>query len=73
MAATTLLIQFTWENNVNFKMESKKNAEATVTILALQENACLPKLWEAGIQETIMTYLEYEVTKIGTEMKAPPP
>ena len=73
MAEKKLKITFTYENGVSFQMDSKLNEENAVTILSLEENSCLGKLWDDGIKQAVMTYLEHEVKKIGTEMKAPSP
>ena len=50
-------------------MKANLNNAGVKTILEMEENGFLAKLWEGG-KSIIMTYLEIEVDKIGNDMKA---
>ena len=69
MAQSELVITFNWENKDSIIMKANLNDAGTKTILEMEENGCLSKLWD-GVKHTIMTYLEIEVDKMGNDMKA---
>ena len=69
MAQSELVITFNWENKDSFKMKANLNNAGVKTILEMEENGFLAKLWDGG-KNIIMTYLEIEVDKIGNDMKA---
>lgn len=70
MASQTRLIRLTWENGVNFTMESKLGDAAYATIIDVDENGHLDRLWDAGIRAVCIKYFETELDVIGAEMKA---
>jgi hypothetical protein len=70
MAAQVRLIRLAWENGVNFKMDSKLDDGDFVTIIDVDENGHLDKLWDSGIATVCTTYFETELGIIGSEMKA---
>ena len=70
MAAQIRLIRLTWENDVNFKMDTKLDDGEYVTIIEIDENGHLNQLWDAGVATVCKKYFETELDSIGTEMKA---
>lgn len=70
MASKVRLVRFTWENGVSCKVDTKLDNASYITIIDVDENGHLNKLWDAGLKTVIMTFLEAEVDTIGEEMKA---
>jgi hypothetical protein len=70
MAAKTRIIRLSWENDVNFKMDSKLDDGDYITVIDVDENGHLNKLWESGIADVCKKYFETELGIIGQEMKA---
>ena len=69
MAADVRLIRLTWENGVQFKMDTKLNDGGYVTILEMDENGCLACVWEyAG--KLCKKYFDTQIENIGGIMKA---
>ncbi len=67
--ADVRLIKLTWENQDEFKMETQLNDEGWVTILEMDENGNISKLWEhAG--KLCNKYFETQIDFIGGVMKA---
>ena len=69
MAAQTRLIRLTWENGVNFKMDTKLNDENYITIIEMDENGHISSLW-TNAQSICETFFNEKLNTIGTEMKA---
>lgn len=68
MAADVRLIRLSWENGVQFKMDTKLNDESYVTILEMDENGCLVCVWEhAG--KLCKKYFDMQIDEIGRIMK----
>ena len=63
-----LKITFKWENNKAFEMTAKLNDNPDISIVKIEENACIKLLW-AHIQSICMDYLKHNVNEIGEEMK----
>ncbi|KKN74732.1 hypothetical protein LCGC14_0387740 [marine sediment metagenome] len=67
--ADTRLIRLTWENDVQFKMDTKLNDEDWLTIIEMDENGNISQLWEhAGA--LCKKYFETQVDFIGGVMKS---
>ena len=69
MAEQTRLIRLTWENGVNFKMDTKLDDGSYMTIIDMDENGELPKLWDNAQSLCEKFFLE-KITGIGADMKA---
>jgi hypothetical protein len=70
MAAQIRLIRLSWENGVNFKMDSKLDDGNFVTVIEIDENGHLDTLWDSGVATVCTKYFETELNTIGAEMKA---
>ncbi len=69
MAEQVRLVRLTWENGEGFKVDTKLDAGAYVTIIEMDENGNIAQLWPHA-QKLCETYFERIVTDVGTEMKA---
>ena len=70
MAASTRDIRISWENGVNFKMDTRLDAGDWVTVIDMDENGHLNKLWDTGVATVCQKYFEAELATIGLQMKA---
>ena len=70
MAAQVRLIRLAWENEANFKMDTKLDDGEWTTIISVDENGFLDQLWDSGIATVCTKYFETALNIIGTEMKA---
>jgi hypothetical protein len=70
MAAKTRDIRISYENGVSFAMDTRLNGGTWTTILKMDENGHLNKLWDSGAETTCNKYFEEELKVIGAEMKS---
>lgn len=70
MAASTLVLTFSWENGTEFKVEANENGAGNVTIVEMQENGDIADLLEQGIQKSITHYCSDQIQRIYEAMKA---
>lgn len=68
MAETKISLDFKWENNNSFELTSKEGAEEKVSIVKVEENSCIAKLW-GNVQALAIVYVAHLLERIGTEMK----
>ena len=68
MAETKVNLDFKWENNNFFTVTSKEGDGEKVTILRMEENACIAKLWD-NAQGLVITFTAHLLDRIGKEMK----
>lgn len=68
MAADVRLIRLTWENGVQFKMDTKLNDESYITILEMDENGHLHALWD-NAHKLCDTFFHNTMEDIGKVMK----
>jgi len=69
MAAQTRLVRFSWENNVNFKMDTKIDDGDWITISYTEENGEIAKLWPS-ISQSCIVFMKEKLDGIGDDMKA---
>jgi len=69
MADTKVELELKWNNNEFFELTSKENDGEPITIIKVEENACIVKLWD-NIQALAVTYVAHLLERIGNEMKA---
>lgn len=69
MADTKVELEFKWNNNEFFELTSKENDGEAITIVKVEENACIAKLWD-NIQALAITFTAHLLERIGNEMKA---
>ena len=69
MASSTRRIDITWENGVGFTVQTQLDGGAAVTVIDLDENGHLSKMWDNGIRAAVMQFIEGELDSIGTVMK----
>ena len=65
--AEVRLIRLTWENGVNFKMDTKLGDGSYITIMEMEENGCIAKLWPDA-QNLCEKFFGKCITDIGTVM-----
>jgi hypothetical protein len=70
MAASTLVLTFTWENKEEFKLEANADGAGDVTIIEMTENGEFAKLWDKGVKTALTEYLDMKLDEIGIAMKA---
>ncbi len=70
MAIQTLTLQLKWENNNSFQMLSQLDSEEAQEILAMDENAHLPDVWDKYVTGICNNYFEKKLKEIGDAMKA---
>jgi len=70
MAASIRDIRISWENGVNFTMDTRLDGGSWVTIIDIDENGHLDTLWDSGVSAVCTKYFETELNVIGAEMKA---
>ena len=70
MAAQTRDIRLTWENDVNFKMQTRLGTADWITVIDIDENGHLDTLWDSGVATVCTKFFETELNTIGAEMKA---
>lgn len=70
MAVSTLTIQLKWENDNSFQVLSQLNAGDVITILEMDENDHLAKVWDNYITGICKSFFEQKLKEIGGEMKA---
>ena len=69
MAADVRLVRLSWENGVQFKLDTKLNDGSYITIMEMDENGDIAQLWEhAG--KLCKKYFETQIDSIGGVMKA---
>ena len=68
MAEQDVSLDFTWENQVGFKVTMKKNGGSKITILEAEENGRIGDLWPA-YSDAIERYVKHLMQDIGAEMK----
>ena len=69
MAEQKIEIDITWENQVGFSVEFKKNGGDTITILDADENGEIALLWP-HYEAAILAFITRRLAFIGDEMKA---
>ena len=69
MAVSELTLKFTWEDDVEFKLTSKRDAGPVKTVVALDENGNIAALWP-HVRQLIETYVSKELGVIGGDMGA---
>jgi len=69
MATQTRLIRLTWENDNQFKMDTKLDDGDWITIVQMDENGHIASLWPSA-QTICETYVKEQLSLIGSEMKA---
>lgn len=70
MAKKTQTILFTWENNDSFKMEYEFNDGGYKTIIEMEENGDLAKLW-GNAHVLCEVFFKACLDKVGIDMAAP--
>lgn len=68
MADTVRIIRLSYENGVRFKMDTKLNSGAYVTILEMDENGDIASLWSSA-QQLCEKYAREQLTAIGKVMR----
>ena len=68
MADTKIELELKWDNNDFFELTSKENDGEVITIISMEENACIAKLWD-NVQALVITYVAHLLDRIGKEMK----
>lgn len=68
MAASTLTLQLSWENGMQFKMLAQHDGGTAITIIEMDENGHLASLWPS-IQEACQLYFKHEIEEVGSVMK----
>jgi hypothetical protein len=67
MAASTLVLSFSWENDDHLKLLASENGGDDLTILEMEENGELNIMWP-HIKKTLMSYYETKIDDIGDDM-----
>lgn len=70
MAASTLVLTFTWENGSELKLEANENAAGNITIVEMQENGDIDDLLSQGVSKSLKHYCEDQIDKMHEAMKA---
>ena len=70
MAADTRLIRLSWENGVNFKMDTKLNDDSYITVIEMDENGCIGTLWDNGAASVCKKFFDSQIDNIGDVMRA---
>lgn len=68
MAEQTMQITFAWENDVEFKMDTKLNDDDKITVIKVEENGDIANLW-SGIQSICEKTVTRHLDTIGGVMK----
>ena len=69
MAESSMVLKFTWENGVEFKMTENSNAGGEVIVIRTIENGDLNILWP-HIDALLRAHTLALIEEIGTAMKA---
>ena len=69
MAETKVVVTLKWENGNYFTLTSKEGDGEVITILRMEENACISKLWD-NAQGVCINFASHLLSRIGNEMKA---
>jgi hypothetical protein len=70
MTARKVLLQYDWENGVNFKAQQKVDDGEQQLIIETDENGCLASVWE-NIRKVIEINHKLIADTISAEMLAP--
>ena len=70
MAQSTRLIRLQWENNVEFKADSRLDDGEWMTIVHMDENNHMASVWDTEITNIILKYVTSKMKDIGDIMKS---
>ncbi len=70
MAESVLLLRIKWENQSHFEMESKRDDEAYIQTVRMEENGSLSSLWP-HISNICKDFLVVQLLEIGEVMAQP--
>lgn len=69
MAATTLVLAFTYKNGDEFKLQANVNGAGNVTIIEMSENGDIGKIFDKGLKNSLTDYFERRLDEIIAVMK----
>ena len=70
MAAHKMEIKLEWENSVHFTMKAKMDGGDEVSLIKVQEDACIKCVWR-HVADFCITYITTKLHEIGNEMVLP--
>lgn len=70
MAATIKIYRFTYENGQSFKLDRKVDDGSYVTIVDMDENGNIGKLFDGGFTDAINGFMATELAAMVDAMKA---
>jgi hypothetical protein len=70
MAENTVVLTFTWENSSELKLIANENDGGDKTIIEMEENGNIGRLWDEGIKSALTKYIDELLDEIGSDMKA---
>ena len=68
MPETTIKLIIKWENEAGFELTSKEDDNETITIVKLEENACIGTIWD-NVANICNDYFSHLMRRIGDDMK----
>ena len=69
MAATVRWIRLSYENGVNFTMDTKLDDGSWLDVINMDENGHISSLWP-GVETVCETFFSEKIEEIGSVMKA---
>lgn len=69
MAENTLVLTFNYENDAEFKLKANANDAGDVTIVEMEENGNLGRMFDKGLKNSLMDYFEVQLDAMIASMK----
>ena len=70
MAVSTRIIRLQWENNKEFKADTKLGDGDWITIIEMTENNHMSAVWDDHVTGIVTKFMASKMAEIGNEMKA---